>query len=96
MTKDEILAMYSELLAQFKADDRNDPTECEKHAYNGVRSNVHWALQCKVGAPPKPHAADDGDPEMHHMRQKSHFKNLWKRTDEMVTAAGLTLKGQVS
>ncbi len=99
-TKDEVLAMYSELLAharEHKDSDGNgnEPAECAKHAFNGVRSNVHFAMQ-KTAPPPEPHDDDDGDHEMHHMRQKVHFKKLWQMADALIAAAGLTEKGLVS
>lgn len=101
LTPPGVRAHYAELLAHAKVHkdsegNGNDPAECAKHAFNGVRTNVHWALQCRAGAPPGPHPDDEGDPEIHHMRQKLHFKKLWKETDALVLAAGVTEKGLVS
>lgn len=100
-TKDEVRAMYTALFAHAQVHkdsdgNGNDPADCTKHAFNGVRTNVHFILQCEAGAPPGPHADDEGDPEMHHMRQKAHFKKLWKEADALVAAAGVTEKGLVS
>lgn len=101
MTKSEVVQMYNELFAHAKEHEdgqgnTNAPADLAKIAFDGVRTNVHFALQCDAGAPPAPHTDDDGDPEMHHMRQKAHFKKLWKQTDEIVASAGLTEKGLVS
>jgi hypothetical protein len=63
-------------------------------AFNATRSDVHAALQAE-SPPPGPHPDDDGDPEMLHMRQKAHFKKLWKEADALVAAAGVTEKGVV-
>ena len=98
MTKSKVLAMYDDLLAHAKVhtdSQGNGNEDPERHAFNGVRSNVHAELQAAT-PPPEPDPADNGDPEMHHMRQKAHFKMLWQRTDELVAQAGITEKGLAS
>ena len=58
-------------------------------AFDALRSEIHAGLQL-AEPPPPPHPDDEGDPELHHARQKIHFKRLWKRTDEIIAAAGIT------
>jgi hypothetical protein len=100
LTKADVRAMYTELFAHAKvhkdgAGQGNALDECALHAFNGVRSNVHFALQ-EATPPPGPHPDDDGDPDLHHMRQKAHFKKLWQQADALVAEAGVTAKGLVS
>ena len=73
----------------------NEGEDLDLIAFNGVRSDVFSALAFMSPAP-EPDPEDDGDPELHHARQKVHNKKLWRDVDALVSAAGLTAKGQVS
>ncbi len=98
MNKEEILAIHAKACKHAKShtDSKgNGNADPLSVAFHMTRSEVNEKLQAKT-APPGPHPDDDGDAEMHHMRQKLHFKKLWKLTDELVAAAGLSDKGQVS
>jgi len=83
---------HAKIHADCKGNTNADPIAC---AFHSTRSEVFAALQATNPAP-GPHPDDDGDPEMHHMRQKAHNKRLWKETDALVAAAGVTAKGMVS
>lgn len=96
MTKAEAIAIYDRLLATATTiidghGHRNaNPAQV---AYDGLRSEVHAALQLEH---PVPEAEADEDPDLHHMRQKSYGKNLWKVADAIVAAAGVTPRGKAS
>lgn len=99
-TKDQIRTLYADLLAHAKDHKDSDGVgnaaeDLELIAFNGVRSMVHGELEAE-SPQPGPHPDDEGDPDMHHARQKLHGIKLWKRTEELVAAAGLTAKGLVS
>lgn len=70
----------------------NEPADLPNIAFHGLRSEVHAALQLE-SPHPEPHPDDEGDPDLHHARQKSHGKGLWKETDALIAAAGITAKG---
>lgn len=95
MTRDEVLEIYNRELEKAKsAKDNKGGTNADPAnvAYNAARTEIHAALQAS-DPPPGPHDDDEGDPELHHMRQKKHGKDLWKQADALVHGAGLTMKG---
>ena len=69
----------------------------EHYAWQATRTRVHEALQAEKLPPhhnPDLHARDaDEDPDDVHEDQKRHFKNLWKKADKLVAAAGITKGG---
>lgn len=95
LTNTEVLAIYARVLDHAKThkDSKGNGNEDpELVAFNGVRTEVHAALELKHPQPVE-HDDDEGDPELHHARQKSHNKKLWKRADKIVADAGITAKG---
>ena len=98
MKTDDVLALHTRLHAHAKShkDSKgNGNADPDAVAFNGTRTDVHAALQA-ANPPPGPHPDDEGDPELHHARQKAHGKKLWKQTDALIAAAGITEKGRVS
>ncbi len=96
-SKQDVLAIHARVHGHAKTHkdkkgNGNDATDLELVAFNGTRSDVFDALQRESPMPP-PHPDDEGDPELHHLRQKAHAKKLWKEADAIVAAAGITDKG---
>lgn len=86
----EVLALAA--VAKDSYGNGNAPADLPRIAFAGLRSEVHAALLLE-DAHPEPHADDEGDPDLHHARQKAHGKSLWKQTDALIAAAGITAEG---